>query len=120
MLINLSNHPSSKWQDEQLKAAVEIYGNVLEMPFPIIDPDWNTDRVEAFAIEYTGRCSGMLSEGENNAIHIMGELTFTFHFVTFSKLLGISCIASTTSRIVKANDAGEKISVFKFIKFRNY
>jgi hypothetical protein len=120
MLINLSNHPSARWPEEQLKAAVNLFGDVIDLPFPNIDPEWDTDRVAALAGEYAGRCNGMLTGEDNHAVHIMGELTFTHHFVNHAKTLEIHCVASTTSREVRTNDAGEKVSTFKFVKFRNY
>lgn len=120
MLINLSNHPSAKWPEAQLKAAVNLFGDVIDLPFPNIDPEWDTEHVQALAGEYAGMCSEMFTGGANNTVHIMGELTFTHHFVLIAKTLGINCIASTTSREVQTNDAGEKVSTFKFVKFRNY
>lgn len=120
MLINLSNHPSAKWPEAQLKAANSKYGDVIDLPFPNIDPEWDNAQVQALAGDYAGKCSKMLSGGDTNAVHIMGELTFTHHFVLIAKTLGINCIASTTSREVRTNDAGEKVSTFKFVKFRLY
>ena len=37
MLINCTNHPYEIWNDAQRKAAA-AYGEVLDMPFPQIDP----------------------------------------------------------------------------------
>lgn len=120
MLINLSNHPSAKWPEEQLKAANTLYGAVVDMPFPNIDPEWDTARVAALAGEFADRCNSMLPVGDINAVHIMGEMIFTHHFVNLTKGPGVNCVASTTIRVVQINDAGEKVSRFKFVKFRNY
>ena len=33
--INLSNHPSDKWDEKQMEAAKQ-YGEVMDIPFPSI------------------------------------------------------------------------------------
>lgn len=39
MLLNLSNHPSSLWCDEQIKAAETLFGEIVDLPFPQVDPN---------------------------------------------------------------------------------
>ena len=39
MLINCTNHPYDIWNEPQRKGAA-IYGEVLDMPFPVIEPDY--------------------------------------------------------------------------------
>lgn len=39
MLLNLSNHPSSLWCDEQKKAAETLFGEIVDLPFPQVDPN---------------------------------------------------------------------------------
>lgn len=41
MLLNLSNHPSSYWPDNQMEWAINIYGKVKDLPFPHVDPNLN-------------------------------------------------------------------------------
>lgn len=53
------------------------------------------------------------------AIHITGEMTFTFNLVHLLKEAGIPCIASTTERIV-TEENGKKIVQFQFIQSREY
>lgn len=40
MLINFTNHPSALWSAEQ-KAAAQVYGKVIDLAFPAIDPATN-------------------------------------------------------------------------------
>lgn len=120
MLINLSNHPSAKWPKNQKTASEKLFGSVADFPFPAINPAWTNEQVEALAEEKLNECIGMLTKTKNNAIHIMGEMTFTFAFVNLAKQKGITCVASTTERLVETNDKGEKVSVFKFVQFREY
>jgi hypothetical protein len=54
-----------------------------------------------------------------DAVHIMGEMTFTFALVNLLKEVGIKCIASTTKRNVEEID-GKHVSTFQFVQFREY
>ena len=40
IFINCSNHPSRYWSREQIEAA-EQYGEVVDIRFPIVDPEMN-------------------------------------------------------------------------------
>jgi hypothetical protein len=120
MLINLSNHNSSKWPENQKATAENLYGSVTDFSFPTINPTWTKEQVAALAEETLNKCLVMLPKTRNNAIHIMGEMTFTYVFVNLAKQKGITCVASTTERLVETNEKGKKVSVFKFVKFREY
>ena len=119
MFINLSNHPSSKWLKEQLAAAQE-YGEIVDMSFPNINPEYTASMVSELADEAV---AAITSYGKDITVHIMGEMTFTYAVVSRLKGLGIKCVASTTARdpekvIIKPD--GTKISEFHFIQFREY
>lgn len=116
MLLNLSNHPSDSWQDEQMKAAISEFGSVQDLPFPKIDPEWSSSDVVRLVEDYEIR----IRKIDPKAVHIMGELTFTFTLVNRLKTIGIRCIASTTERIVSEDGNGNKTSKFRFVQFRNY
>ncbi|MCK9280183.1 MAG: hypothetical protein M0P71_06155 [Melioribacteraceae bacterium] len=122
MLINLSNHPSSMWHPDQLNLAIELYGDVKDISFPQIDPHSDSDSVYNLAKEYLDRIITKFkqTEKENNAVHLMGELTFSYSLTNLLKKEDIQIIASTTSRDVKIDENGNKVSIFKFVRFRNY
>ena len=42
MFINLTNHSSTNWSKKQRKAA-EVYGQIIDMPFPVIQPTFPKD-----------------------------------------------------------------------------
>lgn len=117
-LINLSNHPSQYWSKEQVKAAV-IYGDILDMPFPAIDPDVSEEDIQKLADEFVNRILE-LEEQKHLTVHIMGEMTFTYMVVSQLKAMGIECIASTTDRNAEELLNGRKISDFQFVRFRSY
>ncbi len=115
MLLNLSNHPSAKWPENQIQAASQ-YGGVTDMPFPHIDPEADTDQVRQLAEQYEVKIRQMT---DVRAVHIMGELTFCFALIPMLQNAGIPCVASTTARDTLEHD-GIKTSVFRFIRFRAY
>jgi hypothetical protein len=126
MLINLSNHPSTKWSDKQKNIALEKYGEVLDLSFPAIAPDATIEKVLEMAEEFSNECrkifeqTGEEPNADSNAVHIMGEMTFTHNLVRYLSHNGINAIASTTVREVTEKADGEKISVFRFVQFRPY
>lgn len=117
MLINLSNHPSDKWDRRQLDAASE-YGKIIDIPFPAVAPDGDEQYIRLLSDKMVEAIAG-LAEKEDVTVHIMGEMTFTYLMVDSLLKAGISCIASTTGRIVRDN-GNYKESEFRFIRFRRY
>lgn len=118
MFINFSNHSLSTWTEKQIKAAKE-YGELEEIVFPNINPQFTTEQVQMLATDYVAKILTRYST-ENLTIHVMGELTFCFSVVQQLKEKGIRCVASTTERVVEETDDNKKISKFTFVQFREY
>lgn len=121
MLINLSNHSISTWSKNQLEAAYRLYEDVIDVAFPNVPPEGDYDVVTALAHEYLGHCLDILTQypHQRNAVHIMGEMCFSFAMVSLLLKKNVECIASTTQRIV-LEENGFKKSEFKFVRFRKY
>jgi hypothetical protein len=117
MLINLTNHPLANWSKSQLSEAKQ-YGEIIDMPFPVIDPAAEEEAINILADEYVGKIKG-LADYPDVIILVMGEMNFTYCLVTKLKALGIVCVASTTKRNVIELD-GKVVSEFKFVRFRKY
>lgn len=119
MLINLSNHPSSMWDIKQINAARE-YGQIIDMPFPAVDEQGDEEYISALAEYYLHKILAMADEVEI-AVHLMGELTFTYALLYRLQTNGIKCIASTSKRIVNDETPSRKGEViFQFARFREY
>ena len=133
IFINISNHPSDKWTEEQKAAAIcPKTGQqlpIVDIPFPRIDP--NADKIEIVNLSYKygerilkeiwERESRFYRMDYSSVIHIMGEMTFTYQLVQQLKGYGFIVVASTTERIVQEeNPDGTKTVQFKFVKFREY
>lgn len=115
MLLNLSNHPSTTWEIKQFQKAVQEFHEVVDMTFPMVDPEANDIEIDLLVENYFTEIKKLIPQ----AIHIMGELTFTYRMVSKLKNAGFICIASTTKRNVTEKD-GAKVSRFEFVKFRDY
>lgn len=116
MLLNLSNHPSSAWPENQKALAVESYGDIQDLPFPQIDPHSDEEEILILAKSYLSQIIKL----EPTVVHLMGELTFSFKLVELLKFHGISSIASTTHRTTQDLPDGTKVSKFEFVRFRSY
>lgn len=117
-LLNFSNHPSKYWGQEQLEAARE-YGDIKDVPFPVVSPDANHDEIQYLANLYVDEILSYANE-HHITVHVMGELTLTFLVVSLLKERGIECIASTTERSTEFISDNKKISDFHFVRFRKY
>lgn len=124
IFINVSNHPSSKWDVKQINAALEMSNNgpIIDVPFPSIDPEIKSSDVIDLAEEYFTNVINLINEYEADyaVFHIMGEMTFTYNLVKILKDNGYFCYASTTKRNVVEKEDGTKISIFEFVQFREY
>jgi len=121
MLINLSNHPYSTWDKKEKEIAESLFGKVVDLSFPQIDPLADIKTVALLANDFVEKCINILLQGNNkqNAVHVTGEHCFVFQFVTIAKEKRLTCICSTTPRIVTSKN-NIKSSIFKFESFRNY
>lgn len=117
MFINLTNHPSEKWGEEQLEAA-HRYGEIVDLSFPIIEPTFTKDDIMFLVNESIEAIKGF--KEDDTVVHVMGEMTFTHNLVNALKELGIICLASTTERKTSMTPDGKKISEFQFVQFREY
>lgn len=123
MLINLSNHPSEKWSSNQRKEAIQNFTEIYDIPFPLIPPCEDEKYIQDIAKRYKDKCITVFIDragNQENAVHIMGEFTFTFALVNLLLTEGIKCIASTTKRIVKELDNNKNEVTFEFVRFREY
>lgn len=119
LFLNLSNHSSDKWSKAQLDAA-RAYGEVVDMPFPEIDPGATTEEIHRLAEEYADRITSSYLGRDLMTVHLMGEMTFTFRLVTLLHARGVRCVASTTQRKTSELADGKKESIFEFQAFREY
>lgn len=126
MLINCTNHPSEKWLEDQMTAAVKEYKSVVDVPFPKLDASMDTREVFVEALAYREDILELLdkSQTEENAVLVMGEFVFTYALVRMLQEFKVKCVVTTSDRVskerVKEDGTIERISEFKFVRFREY
>ncbi|OJX88073.1 MAG: hypothetical protein BGP01_07245 [Paludibacter sp. 47-17] len=121
MLINLSNHPSSTWSEHQLHAARCSFGEVIDIPFPEIEPEWDANQVEELAKIYLDKILAIAPENQAEpVVHLMGEYIFCFKLATMLKTNDIKVLVSTSRRQSVINNDGTKTIKFSFTRFREY
>ena len=115
MLLNYSNHPFDTWGNKQKNRALELWGSVSDLNFPVINPNLDEYDLEAIVREEFTKILKL----NPSAVHIMGEMNFTFQMAHFLMQNNIPCFASTTNRFVEKK--GDNFtSKFEFIDFRKY
>lgn len=119
MLINLSNHPAFKWSETQIAAAHRLYGEIVDLSFPQVDPSADENEIDSLAVQYVKLVADMAAD-KPATVHLMGEMSLTFALVALLQKAGFSCVASTTQRIVNEFPNGRKEVQFQFVRFRKY
>ncbi len=118
--INATNHPSTKWSAEQLKAA-QGYGEVYDLPFPNVDPTASSEDVKRIAHGYAADIAGMAGKG--GTALVQGEGSLMYHTIKFlTEQYGVNCVVACSDRktVERVNEQGEtvKTAVFSFVQFR--
>jgi hypothetical protein len=120
MLINLTNHPSNKWDLNQTKQANLEYGEIVDLPFPNIGTDMTISEIIVLANDFLTKIINLLNGKTNNAVHIAGEFVFVYNLVKLLETNNIKAITSVTERNVIEEENGIKTSIFTFKGFRPY
>ena len=119
VFINLSNHPSDQWSQEQIIAARK-FGDIVDMPFPVIPAEMCHEEVVALAKDYTER----ILKYDKPIVMVQGEFTFSYNMVSLLLSEDITVVAACSERVTfeKTNEDGTstKRVVFRFAGFRTY
>ena len=119
MFLNCSNHPSAFWGAAQFEAA-SAYGDVVDLPFPQVDPLLDSDQLQPLVREYACR----IEEMKPDAVMAAGEFTFLFMLVNRLLRDGIKVVCACTKRDtvekLLPDGSSEKKSIFVFERFRDY
>ena len=120
MLLNLTNHPGSRWSSRQMNAALDAWESVVDYPFPDVFP-------EAEEKDIIRQARAIADDAESlhpDAVLCQGEMSMVFVLVQLFQEKGIPVYAATSRRIseesVNADGSVEKESVFQFVRFRRW
>jgi len=127
--INFSNHPSKSWSIEQKNAfrdfvvrhreisnVDKVDFEIVDVQFPDIPPDASKSVLEEIANNYVDKIKAYSPQ----VVMVQGEYGLTYIVVNMLKQKEICVVYATTKREVVEKENGEKISVFKFVQFREY
>ena len=119
IFLNHTNHPSEKWSPEQI-AAAKIFGEIQDLPFPNIPPQFSEEEIKKIVAENLKKILSF----EPTAVLCQGEFNYTFAMVSELKKNKIPVFAATSERIVSTviqdDGSSKSVSTFRFVKFRNY
>lgn len=99
--------------------AAAVYGELRELPFPVVSPLSTTESV-MFEAE---RISQEIVDMGADVVLCQGEFVMTCNLVQLLKKRGIKVLAACSKRCASEELSGStvnKTSVFKFVKFREY
>jgi len=100
ILMNISNHPSSKWSTEQK----EGWNEIIDIPFPEVAPEWDIIDKEYLKVKNEILCrleetikkikeeneelksAGMEEEMKQIFVFVAGEWTITYRIIEFINL----------------------------------
>lgn len=128
VLVNCSNHPSSRWSNEQKKG----WDVIIDVPFPDVPPDLDTESpeyqdilndtkekiIKAFAHAFPAGVDFQ------EYLMLQGEFSICYNLFKSRNIdfPGVIFAIPTTERIaeevIKPDGTIEKKTVFKFVKWR--
>lgn len=119
IFINHTNHPSEKWSAAQRQAA-EAFGEIVDVPFPAIPPEWDEHQVAKLA---ASEAEELLAE-HPAAVLVQGEFTYTYALIEHLRAAGIPALAACSRReaveTVAPDGSTVRTSTFRFLRFRRY
>lgn len=119
IFINHTNHPTTSWSEEQLKAA-RIHGDIVEIPFPTIEAEATAAEVREVVQEQLEKILAM----NPTIVLCQGEFNYTFAMVERLKNFGVQVVAATSKRVaheeILPDGSTRQVSVFRFVQFREY
>ena len=119
IFVNHTNHPSARWSAEQISAA-QVYGEILDMPFPAVDAAATAEEVRAQVEENFEK----ILETKPAVVLCQGEFNYTFAMIERLKNFGVKVVAATSERVaveeILPDGSTRQVSTFRFVQFREY
>lgn len=117
MFVNISNHPSQKWDTKQRIAAGE---SIRDIQFPNVSPLASTEEVTDIARNLMQKCLALgLEKDTKGRVMIQGEFSLTFELSRMMLALGWDVVVACSERKSVENNDGTKTVAFEFVQFRS-
>lgn len=117
LFLNISNHPSAGWSENQRAAAG---CDIVDIKFPMVDPAADEEAIDGYAADVMSQVQELSKDHCPVTAHVMGEMTLTMKLIEKLKDIGVTCVAATTERHVVDNPDGSRTATFNFVRFRRY
>ena len=119
IFVNHTNHPSTRWSNEQTDAA-KIFGEIVDVPFPNVEAEADTEEIRKLVRANAEK----ILELEPAAVLCQGEFNYTFAMVERLKNFGVTVVAATSERVAHSeilpDGSTRQVSTFNFVQFREY
>ena len=119
MFVNFTNHPSGSWGAAQRRAA-QVYGEILDLPFPDVPPALSAAAVAALADEWAARILVLRPA----CVLCQGEMTLTARVVQLLREHRVPVVAACSCRCAAdwtdAAGCTHRRAEFRFVRFREY
>lgn len=120
LIINISNHPYSSWDKEQVKACGDAV--IVDLPHPTISPLASAEDMDIATFSMGGwLCATLPGIPEENVTFVIaGAQGFVFRLVGLLKMEGYTCLEACSDRNTISNADGSKTVKFEFKGFRSF
>lgn len=119
MFLNLSNHSYETWSENQKNAAKE-HGEIVDYPFPAVDPMATKQEIEQLAENVVREVVDLAPK----IIMCQGEFTLTYRLVKKLQEAGFLVVSACSERnttIIQREDGSTVKQIgFEFQQFREY
>ena len=123
MFFNISNHPSSNWDEKQKNYGEKLgFGEIKDIKFPNVSPE--TKDLTPLVLEVLNQLpkNGEIKDDWDNrlGVHwamVMGEISLCYHLTNELLKSGYRVVVATTERVTTEKN-GVKSSTFNFVAFR--
>jgi hypothetical protein len=118
ILINISNHPSARWSEEQKRG----WDRIIDIPFPPISPEWGEETVHQMSYDIREQVEKIKAEVGIPFVMVQGE--FSLCYLLYEKLRnsGYKIAIPTTARQVVEESQPDgsvvKKNIFRFVRWR--
>lgn len=119
IFINHTNHPSVRWSEQQKDASL-AYGEITDIPFPLISPRASSNEIREMALKMADKIIAM----KPAAVLCQGEFNYVFCLVDALLAHGIRVMSACSERVVREwkdeNGEEHRDAVFRFQQYRDY
>lgn len=120
MLINITNHPSALWSKAQTQAALEQFGPIEDLPFPLVRAEMSDEEIGKLTRSYLSQ----ILDCDHPTVLLQGEFIFTYRLIVLLKEHRIPVVAcqSNIEREEYQDENGNTVkqTVYRFGRFRAY